>query len=276
MRAGVIQIAPEFGKPERNLARAAAIAREHPADLLVLPELVTTGYHFADREEALSLAEPVPDGPSVAAFADLARETGGAICFGIAERAPGDVLYNSALLVDGDGVLLHYRKNHLFLAEKDVFRPGDLGFPVTDLAGGAARVGILICFDYMFPEAARSLALAGAEILLHPSNLITTFGHGTMAVRSLENGVFSLLSNRTGTEERSGRDPLVFTGASRVLGPRGEVLASLGEEEEGAAIAEIDPARARNKAVTPRNDLLRDRRPALYGLLTDRIEGDEE
>lgn len=276
MRAGVIQIAPEFGKPEPNIARAAALARENPADLLVLPELVTTGYHFADREEALSLAEPVPDGPSVGAFIELADELDAAICFGIAERAPGDVLYNSALLVDGDGVLLHYRKAHLFMAEKDIFRRGNLGFPVTDLAGGVARVGILVCFDYMFPEAARSLALAGAEILLHPSNLITTYGHGTMSVRSLENGVFSLLSNRVGREARPDRDELVFTGASRVLGPRGEVLASLGGEEEGVAVAEIEPDRARNKAVTPRNDLLRDRRPILYGLLTDRVEGDEE
>jgi predicted amidohydrolase len=144
---------------------------------------------------------------------------------------------------------------------------------VVDLPGGRARVGILICFDYMFPEAARSLALQGAEVVLHPSNLITRYGQQTMVTRSVENCVFVLTSNRVGTEARGDKDPLTFGGQSQIVAPRGQVLGELGREEEGLLLAEIDPALARDKLVTPRNDVLEDRRPEIYGLLVDRPDG---
>jgi predicted amidohydrolase len=268
MLAGVLQIRPEFGDPSGNVERAADAIRGSGADLVVLPELVTTGYVFEGREEALGLAEPVPDGPSTTAFLDLAREEGVHVCFGLPER-DGDRLYNTAVLVGPEGLVLRYRKAHLFWDEFDVFDPGNLGFPVADLAGGAARVGIMICFDWVFPEAARNLALAGAEIVLHPSNLVLPFCQRAMVTRSLENGVFSITSNRTGTEERAGKDPLTFTGGSQILSPKGEVLATLDAEEETLALAEIDPAAARDKTLTPRNSLFADRRPELYRILTE-------
>ncbi|MHC4470276.1 MAG: nitrilase-related carbon-nitrogen hydrolase [Planctomycetota bacterium] len=259
---------PEFGAREKNLERVCEMLRGSGADLVVVPELVTTGYQFLDREELASLAEPVPDGPSTQAFLGFCRDEGLLLCFGLAE-IEGDRLYNTAVLAGPEGVLLTYRKSHLFWDEKDMFEPGDLGFPVVDLPGGAARVGILICFDYMFPEAARALALQGAEIVLHPSNLITQYGQQTMVTRSVENGVFVLTSNRVGTEARGGKDPLTFGGESQIVAPRGEVLATLSKTEEGLCVAEVDPATARDKLVTPRNDVLEDRRPELYGLLLD-------
>ncbi len=263
MLAGCLQFRPEFGAPARNVAAAEALVRAAGADLLVLPELCTTGYLFADRAEAESLAERVPDGPSTQAFARLSRETGTALCFGLAER-DGGRLYNSAVLVGPEGVLLVYRKVHLFLDEKDVFDPGDLGFPTASLPCGAVA-GVMVCYDWAFPEAARSLALRGADLILHPADLVLPHGQRAMGVRALENGVYALTANRIGEESRAGRGPLRFSGGSQVVSPRGEVLAALGGQE-GLALAEVDPARARDKRLTPRNDLLGDRRTEAYGL----------
>jgi predicted amidohydrolase len=262
MLVGCVQFAPEPGRAARNVEVAAEMIRGAAgADLLVLPELVTTGYLFEDRAEAMARSEPVPEGPSIRAFAAIARDAGCSLCFGIAERS-GDRVMNSAVLLSPAGFLLVYRKVHLFLDEKDWFDPGDLGFPVADLPGGA-RAGILVCFDWAFPEAARALALRGADLLLHPANLVLPYGQKAMAVRALENGVFALTANRTGEEVGPGRAPLRFSGGSQVVSPRGEVLAALGANA-GLLLAEVDQARARDKYLTPRNHLLEDRRPDHY------------
>jgi predicted amidohydrolase len=267
MLLAAMQFTPAFGEARRNLRKIADLAAATKADLYVLPELATTGYQFANREEAMALAESLHDGPSIPALRELAAGTGAHYALGLAERE-GDVLYNSAVLVGATGVVLHYRKIHLFCDEKDIFAPGNLGFPVADVPGLGVRVGALVCFDWLFPEAARCLALAGAEILLHPSNLVTPYGQQAMVTRSLENGVFTALCNRTGTEARAGRDRLTFTGRSRLISLRGEVLAELGATEEGVCVAEIDPAAARNKAITNGNDILGDRRPECYRPIT--------
>jgi predicted amidohydrolase len=269
MKIATMQFAPAFGDPAGNLEKIRALALFARADLYVLPEFCTTGYQFADRAEATALAEYVPGGRSVARLCEIAAETGAVICAGLAER-DGERLYNSAVVVDDGGILLLYRKTHLFKDEKGLFEPGDMGFPVRPLPDRDVRIGALVCFDWIFPEVARALALSGADLLLHPSNLVTPWGQRAMATRALENGVYVALANRIGSEERAGRDRLTFTGGSRILSPRGEVLAELGAEEEGVAVAEIDVAVARNKALTDRNDILGDRRPELYGGLVNR------
>ncbi len=268
MLLATMQFAPVFGDPAANVEKIRQLAGETKADLYVLPELCTTGYQFADREEARALAEWIPGGRSVSALREIAARTGSIVCAGLAERH-GDLLFNSAVLLDSGGILLHYRKTHLFQDEKELFEPGDLGFPVRALPDRDMRVGALVCFDWLFPEVARCLALEGADVLLHPANLVTPYGQRAMATRALENGVFVALANRTGSEERPGRDRLNFTGGSRILSPRGEVLAKLDPTEEGVAVAEIDPLSARNKAITAGNDILGDRRPGLYRRLLD-------
>ena len=177
--------------------------------------------------------------------------------------------HNTAVLVGPNGLILTYRKTHLFWDEFDIFTPGDLGFPVVDLPALGARVGIMICFDWVFPEATRLLALAGAEIVLHPSNLVLPYCQRAMVARSLENGVFTVTTNRIGTEQRTGKDALAFTGGSQILDTKGEKLAGFGAMEEGLALAEIDPAVAHDKMLTPRNDILGDRRPELYGPIVE-------
>ena len=178
---------------------------------------------------------------------------------GLAER-DGARLFNSAVLVRPDGTLGLYRKVHLFLDEKSLFDPGDLAFPVFAACGTV--IGLMICFDWIFPEAARSLALAGARVLAHPCNLVLPWCQEAMVTRCLENGVYAVTANRVGREGRAGAE-LVFSGGSQVVAPRGERLARLGATGTGAAVARLDPE-APGPQLTPRNDVLGDRRPELY------------
>jgi predicted amidohydrolase len=125
---------------------------------------------------------------------------------------------------------------------------------------------MMVCFDHLFPEAARSLALRGAEIILHPANLVLPdLAQRTMRVRALENGVFTATANRIGTESR-GDESLTFTGQSQIVAPDGEVLVCLSESQPEVGVVRIDLEVARSKAVTPFNDKLNDRRPDLYAL----------
>jgi len=265
MRIAAVQFAPEFGIPEFNLDRALSLARMEDADLFVLPELCTSGYQFVDREEAERFAEEAPDGPTTEILERFARSMHSSVVCGLPERA-GERLFNSAVIVGPDGFVGVYRKTHLFRREKEIFDPGDTGFQVFDL--GEIRLGVMICFDWIFPEAARALALKGADVIAAPSNLILPWAQRAMVIRSIENRVFTVLSNRHGLEERGGLPELEFTGSSQIAGPDGAVLASLGRDEDAVAVAEIDVEHARDKRATPENDVLADRRPGFYGSLT--------
>jgi predicted amidohydrolase len=173
----------------------------------------------------------------------------------------GDRLFNSAVLARPDGSFGRYRKAHLFWNEKDLFDPGDLPFPVFDLGGTA--IGLLVCFDHFFPEAARSLALKGAQLVCHCANLVLDIAQTTTVARAAENRVWWILANRTGTESL-GRASLRFTGESQLVAPDGKLVHRAPAAADELHIAEIDPARACDKHATPRNDLLADRRTDLY------------
>lgn len=259
MKIGFVQFAPEFGQVRKNLASIERLVAGKRADLLVLPELCLTGYCFASRAEARLLAEPA-DGLSMMFLKRLARQEGTALAVGFAERRGGKT-FNSAALITPGGLAGLYRKTHLFRDEKRWFSPGDTGFPVFRL--GAVKIGMMICFDWIFPEAARTLALRGAQVICHPSNLVLPHCPASMPVRALENRVFTVTANRTGHESRGGQD-LRFIGHSLVCGPDRRVLASAGARGECVRMAEVDPARALDKRMTPRNDLFRDRRPRHY------------
>lgn len=262
MRVGYLQFDPVFGEVTRNLDLVEARVEQAEADLLVLPELCATGYQFVSREEVFRLAEPVPDGETTKRLVDLAARRGMTIVAGLPERA-GAQCFNSAVVVGPKGVLGCYRKTHLFFEETLWFTPGDSGFHVWDI--GLAKVGVMICFDWYYPEAARTLALQGADIIAHPSNLVLPHCPDSMVTRCLENRVFSVTANRIGSEARGGKDPLTYIGMSEVVGPHGRILHRAPRESEELTIVEIDPAEARMKVLNPYNDLLRDRRPALYG-----------
>ena len=266
MIVAVLQTHPEFEQIAANLdAAEAAITMAGEADLVVLPELFATGYAFESLEQARALAESVPDGPTVRRLARIARETGATIVAGIAESA-GDRVYNSAVVVTPNGWLGTYRKTHLFAEETLWFAPGDSGFrvwTVTDRRGRSYRLGVMVCFDWFFPESARALALAGADLVAHPSNLVLPHCPDSMPVRALENRVFTATANRVGTESNS-RGALTFIGRSRICSPRGAVLAEASATLPDVLTVEIDPREARDKCLNPYNDLFDDRRPGLY------------
>lgn len=258
IQAAVIQTAPVFGACERNLQQALRLI---PAscELAVLPELCTTGYQFQSRDELRDLAESIPDGRTCRMLRAHAAATGATLVAGLAER-DGERLFNSAVLVRPDGMLDRYRKVHLFWDEKLVFDAGDLGLPVFAACG--TTVGLMICFDWFFPEAAGTLARRGARVICHPANLVLPHCPDAMPVRALENRVFTLTANRVGSEERAGRR-LRFIGRSTIASPRAERLAVLSADRAEAGSAALDLAHC-DPWLTPRNHVVEDRRPDVY------------
>jgi predicted amidohydrolase len=263
MKIGFIQSSPKFGEVDRNVTLALRNIRRLDADLIVLPELFNTGYRFRSKSEALSLAEPVPNGPTTERLIEAAKEENLFIVAGLAEKARGRV-YNSSVLIGPGGLISLYRKAHLYSTEKRLFTPGNTPFEVHDI--GKARVGMMICFDWLFPEAARTLALKGADIICHPSNLVLPYCPQAMITRCLENRVFAITANRVGTEARVGKERLRFIGKSQIVSPTGEVLVRASSSRCASMVVTIEPKAAREKRINPKNDLFGDRRRGLYSL----------
>lgn len=268
MKVGFMQFSPLFGRKEENVERVIDLLRGAKADLLVLPELFSTGYLFLNEEELKRSAETIPDGPTVSKFLKWARKENTNLVFGIAEKAD-DKLFNSSVLVRSKGDYFVYRKLHLFDREKYLFSPGDKELEVFDI--GEAKIGMMICFDWIFPEVARILALKGADIICHPSNLILPYCQDAMITRCVENRVFAITSNRTGTEKigdsaegGGGGVELTFTGNSQIVDPRGRILAKADAEEEKVCVIEIDPFWAKDKKITANNHIFEDRRTDFY------------
>jgi predicted amidohydrolase len=266
LKVGFIQIFPFFGNKEENLKKAKGYIEKADADLLVLPELFNTGYVFANKTELRSLAEKVPGGKTTDFLFSLCQKRGISLVYGIAEE-DDDRIYNSAVLLTPEGVKGIYRKLHLFDQEKFLFTSGDKEPEVFDT--GKFKLGMMVCFDWLFPEIARVLALRGADVVCHPSNLVLPYAQEAMLTRSLENKVFTITCNRIGSENRAERR-LSFTGKSQITDPEGRVLlrASQGREEIG--LAEINPLLAREKKMSENNFIFEDRRPEFYQrLLTE-------
>jgi predicted amidohydrolase len=261
MKIGFLQFAPVFGDVKRNLDQVAARLERAESEVIVLPELFATGYQFVSQEEVHQLSEPVPDGDTTKRLLDLARARRMTIVAGLPERS-GNRYFNSAVVVGPSGFIGCYRKTHLFFEETLFFTPGDTGFLVWDI--GPAKLGVMVCFDWFYPEAARTLALRGADVIAHPSNLVLPHCPDAMVTRCLENRVFSVTANRTGTEARGGKDALTFVGQSEIVTPRGKILHRASHDQDELTVVEIDPTQARDKQLNAYNDLLRDRRSSTY------------
>ncbi|QQO01015.1 nitrilase family protein [Pseudomonas sp. SW-3] len=263
------QVAPKIGDLAYNRTlteRAIRSAALQGAQVVVLPELVQSGYLFADRNEALSLSETT-DGPTLRLWTALAKELNVVVVAGFCERLQGDALANSAAMIDPQGLRAVYRKAHLWDAESEIFSPGNDAPPVVETVHG--RIGMLICYDLEFPEWVRLPALAGAELLCAPVNWPD--GPRPPTERPAEvvrvqanasvNRMFIAACDRHGHERGVG-----WVQGSVIVDADGYPLAGPAEQGgEQILLATLNLAEARNKRISARNDLHRDRRLGLYG-----------
>ncbi len=273
-----VQMDVTIGEPEKNLQRMITTVEETAqkgARLTVFPECALTGYCFDSIDEARPFAEPIP-GPSTARMAEVCGRLNVYAVFGMLE-ADGERLFNACVLVGPDGVVGTYRKIHLpFLGIDRFTTPGDRPFSVENM--GDVRVGMNICYDGSFPESSRVMALAGADLIVLPTNWppgAECTADFVINARAMENCVYYMAVNRVGTE-RGFR----FIGRSKICDTDGNTLADAPHEDETILYADIDVARARRKHLVrvPNKheiDRFADRRPEMYGMITAPVERTE-
>lgn len=262
LKLAVGQMEPQICNPEENLSRVKSIldeATQAKADVLVLPELCNSGYVFNTIHEAIDSAESIPDG-SMSNELLTWSSNDRLVVAGICEQTK-EGLFNSAAVFGNGKHITTYRKIHLFLNEADWFKPGHEEPPV--LTHNGYRFGVMICFDWIFPEAARVLALKGAQVILHPANLVLPYCQDAMVTRSIENRVFTATANRIGTERG-----VSFSGFSQITDTKGNRLCQMDNEKIGICSVDINPELADDKSITTRNDVLGDRVPHLYTRIT--------
>jgi len=265
MRVAFVQNSPEFGKVKDNIDKVLSLMASKPSDLYVLPELFATGYNFVSGSELAKLSEESRSGYTYKIISNFARINKTAVVYGIAEKT-SDGIYNSSVFVDCYGNFKLYRKLHLFYNEKRFFNPGNLPLEVFDYHG--AKLGMMVCFDWIFPEHARCLALMGADIICHPANLVMPYCQDAMVTRSIENHIFTITANRIGKENR-GDLTYNFTGKSQVTDCWGNVIYRASEDKVEVYCADIKIKDARKKYLNNLNNLWEDRRVKFYGRLRE-------
>lgn len=264
IKIGLVQFRPELFQVRKNVEYALKLIKDKKADLFVFPELSFTGYTFRTKKEVAEVSETVSDendcGYSIRVFKDFAIKNQTNVVFGFVEK-DGEKFYNSSILIKHDGSYRVYRKTHLFYEEKLFFEPGDTGFWTDEVED--VKLGLAICFDWIFPESFRTLALRGAQIIAHSANLVMPYCQEANRIRSLENRIFIVTANRWG-EEKNGQKINKFTGMSQITNPQGEVIVRLPEQGDFVKVVSIDPVEALKKSINNYNDLFEDRRVDFY------------
>lgn len=270
MKVGVAQVDIILGDRASNLEKCLRVLRdaaEKKVEMLVFPECSLTGYVYNDFDHAFDMSETVP-GESTDAIQKACSELGISCVFGLLER-DNQRIFNTMVFLGGDGFIESYRKTHLLVLGVDRYvSPGDelSVFPV-----GNAAVGILTCYDMRFPEAARVLALKGAQVIIHPANIfepVEAYADFLDRARACENRVFVIHANRVGQE-----GSVWFLGRSQIIDCEGRILVEAGKGKEEMIMAEIEPIRANVKHAIKvpgeyEYDLIGDRRSDLYSIIT--------
>lgn len=268
MKIGYFQFKPEACNPDENIDKIETALRDKNFDLIVLPELANSGYLFSSFDELKKTSDEIPGGIFCGALKKIAKDKNAAVVSGICEKA-GDKYYNSSVLVYPSGEIKTYRKLHLFYDEKLWFAKSENPFEVYAFQNDNVKdvkLGMMICFDWIFPESARTLALKGAQILCHPSNLVMPYCQDAMVTRALENRIFTITCNRTGTDTDKEGNKLSFTGMSEICRPNGDIIRRGSKENDEVFIVEINSEEALDKNMNPRNNLFDDRRTEYYKL----------
>ncbi|MCB2180047.1 carbon-nitrogen hydrolase [bacterium] len=263
MKISAVQFAPALDNLAKTIEDLEALFNQcRDSEMVILPELSNSGYNFSSREEAWESSEPIDQSRFLMFLQEKSAKSGSTIVSGFNER-DGKSLFNSAVVITDGKILGKYQKLHLFYREKEFFKVGTTGLPVFEI--GDIKIGVQICFDWMFPEAWRVLALKGADIICHPANLVLPgLAQSAVPTHALINRVFTITANRVGTEGN-----LTFTGASTIASPRGQVLSQASASESEVLTVEIDPTLGRNKFITPLNHIFDDRKPEEYQLLVE-------
>lgn len=272
MKIACVQMDVRIGKVDHNLAAIGERLRETAANgtkLAIFPECAVTGYCFESLDEARPFAQTIP-GPATEHMTALCAELDMHAIFGMIE-VDGDSVYNAAVLTGPQGVVGSYRKVHLpYLGVDMHVAYGDRPFAVHDIGG--LRVGINICYDSAFPEATRTLALLGADLIALPTNWppgAECVAAHVLNTRAMENAVYFAAANRVGTERG-----FEFIGRSRICATKGETLAASEDTSETILYAEIDPELSRSKTAVREPgrhaiDRMADRRPEMYSKLIE-------
>ena len=272
VKIAAVQMDPQIGKNKENLEKIiqkTEIAAHNGAELVVFPECALSGYVFSSREEALTSMETIP-GASTDKLSELCRDLGIHMVFGLLEKDK-DWCFNSAALLGPEGLIGRYRKSHLpFLGIDRFVDPGNEPFRVYETPIG--RIGMLICYDCTFPESARVMALAGADILALPTNWPegrSKIPKYVIMSRAFENKIHVVAADRVGSERQA-----KFIGTSKIVDAWGDTLAEAGTEEEEIIYGEVSLSEAREKRIIIRSgefevDFMRDRKPWLYGKISE-------
>jgi 5-aminopentanamidase len=244
-----------------NVQKIIDVISSTSADILVFTELATSGYFYTDAAllDAVSLAV---DAHELHAIEQAAKANNVVAVVGFPQKTPTGI-YNSAVVLGADVDRTVYQKTHLFYKETLVFQPGTTGFVTVPLTALHCTIGIMICYDWRFPESARSLALKGADIIVCPSNLITNIWKSVMPARAIENKVYLAVANRYGTEQQ-GDESVSFNGCSAVYDYNGIVLAQSDAEGDDVLLVTLHPSETREKGFNAINNIFRDRRPDMY------------
>jgi predicted amidohydrolase len=270
VRVACAQIEPAIGRNAANLAKTEewiTRAAEDGVEIIVFPELANSGYVFKSREQAMALSEEIPGGPTVTRWQALAEEKNIIIVGGIDERA-GETLYNSAVLIEPKTVPRVYRKLHLWDQENRYFEPGNVGIPVFTTR--LAKIAMLICYDCWFPEAIRSCALQGADIVCIPTNWVPIPGQvpdkqamANILVQAAahSNSIYIAAADRIGIERGQ-----KFIGQSLIVSYTGWPLAGpAGETDEALIVTDLPVTAAKAaRAWGEFNNVISDRRPDVY------------
>ena len=260
-----VQFAPVYDEIAQNFQQIESLVKDLDDDIVVLPELCTTGYSFLNTKEVEGLALTAEEFADF--LGDYSVKNNNVIIAGFAEKDE-DRFYNSTIALMPDKSYIVYRKTHLFYKEKICFSYGDTGFFVFNHPNLNCRIGMMICYDWRFPESARTLALKGADIITCSANLVTPYWETGLKSRALENNVFVAVSNRYGSESRQLPDgtmqTLTFTGKSVIYDNHGITLQQAAINSDAIIRATIDTNISRNKSFDELDDIFNDRRPTFY------------
>ena len=262
MKLACVQFSPKFFNLEDNLEYIVRNYTKIESEIIIFPELSSCGYFYTQKEQIKDYLIDKNSDIFIELYA-ITNKLNKCLIFGFGKRDSGKIYNSSAMLIPNIEQPIIYRKTHLFYKERFIFDEGDTGFNVAKWDEKDINIGMMICYDWRFPEAARTLALKGADLIACPSNLVTNVWQDAMKIRALENAVFLAVANRTGSETSDG-ETLTFRGNSMFCSSKGEIVGMLDQTEENILTIEFNHLEARNKKFNEFNDPIADRREGHY------------